>query len=91
MKIRPGSRVVACGQTDGRTDRHDEANSRNFVNALKKRNEEIERRFSVLFDALPTMEEAEVEENWLRESFTEGTLNVKLSDTRCALPALCTY
>ena len=23
-----GSRVVLCGQTDGRTDRHDEANSR---------------------------------------------------------------
>jgi len=23
-----GSRVVPCGQTDGRTDRHDKANSR---------------------------------------------------------------
>ena len=32
------SRVPPCGQRDGRTDRHDEANSRicNFANALKK-------------------------------------------------------
>ena len=30
-----GSRVVPCGRTDGRTDRHDEANSRfpNLANA----------------------------------------------------------
>jgi len=36
-----GSRVVSCGETDGRTDRYDEANSRffrNFVNAPKKTN-----------------------------------------------------
>jgi len=36
------------------------------------------------------MEEAEAEENWLRKRFTERTLIMKLSDTRCALPTLCT-
>jgi hypothetical protein len=58
---------------------------------LEKRNANIERRFRVLFKALPTMEEAEVEENWLRKNFTERTLSMKLSDTRYALPALFTY
>jgi len=32
-----GSRVVLCGQTDGRTDRHDEANSR-FPQFCKRTN-----------------------------------------------------
>ena len=63
---------------------------RNFVNASKKLNEETERRFRVLFDTLPTMEEADVEVNCLRERFTERTLIIKLSDTRCAIPTLCT-
>ena len=44
MKIRPErerereSRVVSCGQTDGKTDRHNEANSRSsyFANAHEK-------------------------------------------------------
>jgi hypothetical protein len=63
---------------------------RNFVNASKKPNEQTEGRFRVLFDALPTMDGADFEENWLRERFTERTLIVKLSVTRCALPTLCT-
>ena len=61
----------------------------NFVNASKKLNEETERRFRELFDALPTMEEADVEENWLWERFTERTLIMKLFDTRCTLLTLC--
>jgi hypothetical protein len=52
---------------------------RYFMNASKKLNEETERRFRV-----------DVEENWLWERFTERTLIMKLSDTRCTLPALCT-
>jgi len=62
---------------------------RNFVNASKKLNEVTEMCLRVLFNALPTMEEANVKENWLRERFTERTLIIKLSDTRCALPTLC--